>query len=731
MAITLGVHASAGSDDGTTAVTPARNVTSGSCLVACVSWGTDATPATLSDSAGNTWTRIGSVLGPLAGNYPEAGAIYKCENCVGGANYVLTAARSGEYPSVAYQEFLGDGVAVEAIASGPVDTATPYVSTAVTPAANGAGLFSGFVYNGVTGTNTAASPLATVEEVNNASLYYPLAIGAAVQATAAAVAASWTTTAAPGGGAVWTVALHEAGSTPVAYTLPADAGSYALTGVAAALAYIAARKLAADTGAFGLTGSDATLHYAAARRLAADAGLFAVAGIAASLRYSGAMAPAPTLGDNAIVWSRNGMGTNPQSAGPMVTQTGSKLVVVLACGPEVATQVPTDNYGNTFVQRGSRVEYDLYPGYGTNVFIAENIVGGSGHVVSVDTTAAPFNEFTMHVAEVRGAAKVAGVDFVETSLPAAPISPPVTTTAPALMLAYWWGSDGSGVDTITAGDGFTTFAEKATGTTIGGYIQGASAHRATAAAGTYTVEWTASPAQGAILGLLSFEGDGNVLGAGTFTLTGAPAGLFLGRRMQADAGVLALTGSDATLAYAPATNYALASDAGSFTASGAAAALLVGRAMPAESGAYATTGAAAGFRTARVLPADGGAVTLTGAPAALLYVQAGAYAMAANAGTFACTGADVALVYQSAPSYTLATEAGAFALAGAQMGFLRDRRLPADTGALVFIGSGAVLLYSGEIIVQSPAVTIRIQPVVTRVRIPARATRILIPESSP
>ncbi len=70
-----------------------------------------------------------------------------------------------------------------------------------------------------------------------------------------------------------------ASGSPTAYTLPADSGTFALTGTDATLAR--GRALPADSGTFALTGTDATL--ARGRALPADSGTFALTGTAATL----------------------------------------------------------------------------------------------------------------------------------------------------------------------------------------------------------------------------------------------------------------------------------------------------------------------------------------------------------------------------------------------------------------------------------------------------------------
>jgi hypothetical protein len=102
---------------------------------------------------------------------------------------------------------------------------------------------------------------------------------------------------------------------PSAYTIAADAGSYALTGTAATLKY--GRLVAASAGSYALTGTAATLKYG--RLVAADAGSYAVTGTDASLEYGrllAAGAGAYTLTGQSATLTKAGVGyTLAASAG--------------------------------------------------------------------------------------------------------------------------------------------------------------------------------------------------------------------------------------------------------------------------------------------------------------------------------------------------------------------------------------------------------------------------------
>lgn len=72
-------------------------------------------------------------------------------------------------------------------------------------------------------------------------------------------------------------------SLEVGRKIVADAGSYAITGATASLLH--GWKVAADGGTYTVSGTDATLTKSSAKALAADGGTYAITGTAASLFY--------------------------------------------------------------------------------------------------------------------------------------------------------------------------------------------------------------------------------------------------------------------------------------------------------------------------------------------------------------------------------------------------------------------------------------------------------------
>lgn len=120
---------------------------------------------------------------------------------------------------------------------------------------------------------------------------------------------------------------------------------------------------------------------------------------------------------------------------------------------------------------------------------------------------------------------------------------------------------------------------------------------------------------------------------GEFTLTGSAVTLRRGYKLAATAGTFALTGMAATLRAVR----KIAAGAGSFALTGENAALRKGFTLLAETGEYLLTGAAAGSRRTYVWAVEAGTFALTGATAALRVARK----IVADVGQFIFTGSDV------------------------------------------------------------------------------------------
>lgn len=483
-----------------------------------------------------------------------------------------------------------------------------------------------------------------------------------------------------------------------ALRMSAASGTFALTGADAALSVVSG--LAAQGGTFNLTGSDATLRHRRAIRMTADAGAFTLAGQDATLRVSGAI----SLGDHDFDFQPFPF-SDRDALITLTTQAGGSIVVLASGGKSSdVTQAWTDSKGNTIRKLAIVQDYPDFAGYGTQVGVTHNpMTGGASHAFTFQV--GNEDENTSFAVEVIGGRRVKHLHLNDANAGAGTTLAigPITTDGPAALIALWWGSSpvnppftgssgpgGGGIGTpFTAvpDSGFTVLDENMNNFEFG-EVQAACAAKVVDVAGSYSVTWTHSPAQGAQLWLVAVE-PAAVLTAspGTFTFTGSDATLRVSRRVK------------------------LTADGGSLTLTGTAAALLVGHKLVAASGSFAITGTAAGLRAARRIAAAGGVLALTGGAATLLVARrmaavGGAFAltgsaatlrralrMVASGGAVALTGADASLSTTTARS--MAASPGTFALTGGAATFRRTYVLAAAGGAFTVTGSAAGLVVAG------------------------------------
>ena len=211
----------------------------------------------------------------------------------------------------------------------------------------------------------------------------------------------------------------------------------------------------------------------------------------------------PGLGAHAISFHR--VGANPPTIGTaaMTTEpTGSTFIVSVGRGDLGAFDLPTDNKGNgPYEQLGQAHPYTRWQSSGTALYAATSMVGGPDHVVSTSTP--PSDEITLAAVEVVEGTRIQAAEWTEV-LAGKPLrSRSVTTTGPATLVAFWWGDAGVAQDkTAVPNNGFAVVDSVLAS---GELVQSAVAVKNVAAAGTYDVTWTATPAQGAQLWLVAVQ----------------------------------------------------------------------------------------------------------------------------------------------------------------------------------------------------------------------------------
>lgn len=187
----------------------------------------------------------------------------------------------------------------------------------------------------------------------------------------------------------------------------------------------------------------------------------------------------------------------PLSTLAMATQaSGSTLLACVGRGVVRNHSAPSDNRGNAYTQVDTAHTYSLWQSSGTALYICHKATGGAGHVLTV-AKPTPTDETTLSVVEIVNGGVLHDYAWREVLQGSPLTSPSVTTTGPALLVAWWWGDAPSqNVKTATPDSGFTRIDAVLE---QGALVQCAVAVRQVSQAGTYQVTWTATPAQGAQL----------------------------------------------------------------------------------------------------------------------------------------------------------------------------------------------------------------------------------------
>jgi len=215
----------------------------------------------------------------------------------------------------------------------------------------------------------------------------------------------------------------------------------------------------------------------------------------------------PRLGAHALAYYRMNYtasgNASPISTPPMATQpSGSTMVVSVGRGMLSAFDPPSDNKGNgPYAQLDAPHPYSQWRNSGTALYARPRATGGSGHVVRASTP--PVDEITLAAVEVVNGSVIQDFQWNEVPAGSPLTSRRVTTTGPALLVAFWWGDAGVREDKTAEPDNGFVVADSVLA--AGELVQCAVATRAVSAAGTYDVTWAATPRQGAQLWLVAVQ----------------------------------------------------------------------------------------------------------------------------------------------------------------------------------------------------------------------------------
>lgn len=197
---------------------------------------------------------------------------------------------------------------------------------------------------------------------------------------------------------------------------------------------------------------------------------------------------------------------NPASTPAIDTQpTGSSLLAILYinAGDQAA---PTDTYDNTWTAKGDAHGNTPYgDAWKIRAYVVEDAAGGDDHVFTVAKDTIPDDEMYLGIAEVKHAGTLVdwGWRYVENGT--ANVTPEVTVFSSAVLIGVWAG-DGAVGPVVTAPEGWTIINDWSHWPDGETSTQCCMAYRKVIA-GTYSLEWTASTAQGANLYLFAFGTD--------------------------------------------------------------------------------------------------------------------------------------------------------------------------------------------------------------------------------
>ncbi|HET6554383.1 MAG TPA: hypothetical protein VFG49_12700 [Dyella sp.] len=237
----------------------------------------------------------------------------------------------------------------------------------------------------------------------------------------------------------------------------------------------------------------------------------------------------PVLGAHTLATQPDGEGVSPLVTPTLHTQESGSSLLILVAGYKNNSAAPTDSYGNQWKQVGESVVYNGYDGrFDARAYIAIGSRGGANHTVQIAKEGTPEGEITVPFIEIAHAGKLQdvaqnyptpgiaaratnklarawqGITGSTDSTTSMLTSGTVTTTGPATLVAVWLGDAYVYSMTAVPGDGFKVI-DSYLMLPPSSAVQGAVAVKQVNAAGTYSVTWTGTPAQGAILWLFAFQ----------------------------------------------------------------------------------------------------------------------------------------------------------------------------------------------------------------------------------
>lgn len=214
---------------------------------------------------------------------------------------------------------------------------------------------------------------------------------------------------------------------------------------------------------------------------------------------------APEIGVHGSDFDIENSGTSPQTVTRNTAASGSSILAILF-GEFTNCSAPSDNKGNTYTLLENSGYFDLWAGFGLELYGKANAAGGSSHALSMTKTTTT-SESTLMLVEALGTV-IQDTSIVARQRQGAGVpysSASVTTTGPALLVSIWGGDGDTNFtdQSATPEAGFEVIESLFLGQTA--YIQAACAVKRVNAAGTYTCAWTPTQNQGGIVALAAIQ----------------------------------------------------------------------------------------------------------------------------------------------------------------------------------------------------------------------------------
>ena len=149
---------------------------------------------------------------------------------------------------------------------------------------------------------------------------------------------------------------------------------------------------------------------------------------------------APSLGAHSLAYNRDGVAVAPLSSAAMTTQpAGSTLLVSVGRGDRVGARAPVRFLRQPLRPGRYRARVSAVAELcGTALYSCQQARGGTGHQVTV---AKPIgsDETTLSVVEIVNGGHLLDAKWSEVAAGMPLTSPAITTSGPALLVAWWWG----------------------------------------------------------------------------------------------------------------------------------------------------------------------------------------------------------------------------------------------------------------------------------------------------